>query len=236
MPITQSGPLDRIIGRLFGCCILISCIIGCGTESTVGGSKYGDGSVKGSGTVISKTFDVHAFKGVSVEHPFDVNIAHGQAPRVIISADDNIAPLCKPRIKDEMLSVDFKQGFQTRNRLRIRIETPNIERITHRGVGNIIIDNLNIPYLELKNSSSGNISGLGKIDKMWLEVTGNGNVQLEDVISKETEVLLTGKGRIGLMVTDRLEATNIGRGEIVYSGAPPITNIDNSGKGTIRKK
>ena len=77
---------------------------------------------------------------------------------------------------------------------------------------------------------------MGRVDKLWIEAGGDGNLQLEDVTAKQVDVLLTGKGQVTVMATQKLEATNIGRGEIIYAGNPPETEIDNSGKGTIRKK
>ncbi len=215
---------------------VLTALSGCEGPVRPAGTRHGDGSVNGSNVMTTKRYDVHYFEGVKIDHDFDINIAQGPAPRVIITADDNIARLLKPRIQDNILHTEFTQGFRTRKQIRIRIEAPKLERVDHFGKGTVILDNLNLPYLALRVAGDGNVSGLGRIDKMWIEAGGDGTLELEDIITRETEVLLTGKGRVSVMVTRKLEATNIGRGDIIYAGGPPEKEIDNAGKGTIRKK
>ncbi|MBZ0166242.1 MAG: DUF2807 domain-containing protein, partial [Candidatus Omnitrophica bacterium] len=79
-------------------------------------------------------------------------------------------------------------------------------------------------------------SGMGRIDKLWIEANGTGNIELNDIVTSDAEILLSGRGRVTVTVTEKLEATNIGRGEIIYAGNPPKTTIDNSGQGIIRRK
>lgn len=215
---------------------LVAGMTGCGGSTGPVGTKYGDGAVSGSGTLTTRRIDVHFFEGVKIDHDFDINIAQGNAPRIIITADDNITRLLKPRIKDNILVPEFEQGFRTRKPVRLRIETPDLKRVDHFGRGTVILDNLSLVELALKIGGSGDVSGLGSIDRLWIEAGGDGNVELDDIIAKEVDVLLTGKGRVSVMATQKLEATNIGRGDIIYAGNPPKTEIDNSGKGTIRKK
>lgn len=211
-------------------------LCGCGRSGGASGTHYGDGSVHGSNVVTTKRYDVHFFEGVKTANDFDINIAQGTVPRVIITADDNITGLLKPRIQDNILHIEFSQGFRTRKQVRIRIETPDLERLDHFGGGTVILDNLNLHYLAVRVAGDGDVTGLGKIDRMWIEAGGDGHVQLDDIIVKEAEVMLTGKGSVSVLVTQKLEATNIGRGDIIYAGNPPETEIDNSGKGTIRRK
>ena len=225
----------RIVSALLAAALLTGAS-GCGGSGGPVGTKYGDGAVAGSGVLTTRRIDVHFFEGVKIDHDFDINIAQGSSPRVIITADDNITRLLKPRINDNILVPEFEQGFRTRKPVRLRIETPDLERIDHSGRGTVILDNLSLSNLALKVSGDGDVSGLGRVDKLWIEAGGDGNLQLEDVTAKQVDVLLTGKGQVTVMATQKLEATNIGRGEIIYAGNPPETEIDNSGKGTIRKK
>ncbi|MBZ0165537.1 MAG: DUF2807 domain-containing protein, partial [Candidatus Omnitrophica bacterium] len=91
-------------------CIGMLATTGCGKDPAASGLRHGDGSVAGSNVLTTRIVDVHTFEGVKIDDHFDITIAQGSAPRVIITADDNIARLLKPRIKDNILHVEVEQG------------------------------------------------------------------------------------------------------------------------------
>ncbi|MGE0267366.1 MAG: DUF2807 domain-containing protein [Candidatus Omnitrophota bacterium] len=218
---------------LFLGCILIQ---GCDNLPKAGKSKYRDGEITGSGLTSTQIFDSHEFDGVQIDRSFDVTLAAGISPRVTVTADDNIASLFIPKIIDGILRLEFSKGFTTTNEIKILIESPDIERINHQGTGTVLLDNLKLKFLDISMSGSGKVTGLGEVDKLWIDSTGKGTVLLQDLPSRKCEVLMSGPGQVVVTATEELNAVNRGKGEIIYYGNPEVQTIDNSGSGQIKRK
>lgn len=209
---------------------------GCNRLPVPGKSKYGDGEITGSNLTATEVFDTHEFDGILVDRSFDVTITKGIGPRVTVTADDNITALFVPKIIDGILRIEFSKGFKTTNEIKILIESPNIEKINHQGTGTVLLDNFKLRFLDITMSGTGKVTGIGEVDKLWIESAGKGDLLLQNVHSKKCEILMSGAGQVIVTVTEELNAVNRGKGEIIYYGNPEIQSVDNSGSGEIKRK
>lgn len=211
-------------------------LLGCDGPINTKTTKYLDAEITGSNVTATQVYDVHEFTGVLVDRSFNVTISEGPGPRVTITADDNIAPLLTPKIIDGMLKVEFAKGFKTKQEIKILIEAPDVEKIHHQGRGTVLLDNLKLKFLEVVSSGSGKITGLGMVDKLWIESTGKGQILLHDLPSKKCDITLTGEGEVVVTATEEITAVNRGKGDIFFYGNPPVKSVKNNGPGQIKEK
>jgi hypothetical protein len=208
---------------------------------------YGGGgtTIDGSGNQVDEARSVAAFRGLVVNGPVDVRLKAGTAERVVVHADDNIAPLIETTVEDGKLVVAVKPGtsFRTRGRLYAdvtfrelssllikgsgdvradRIATPIFET-TIRGSGDVVIDVLESEAVALSISGSGDFSAAGRAPKIGVVIVGSGDVRAERLEAREVAVRIRGSGDVRVHATESLQVDIAGSGDVRYRGEPTVT-------------
>ena len=83
---------------------------------------------------------------------------------------------------------------------------------------------------------SGNFDIKGTGEKAKLSITGSGDIDAYDFITKSTEAQTTGSGNIHCHATESLDAQIMGSGDIRYAGNPPSVKSKALGSGNIETK
>jgi hypothetical protein len=209
----------------------------------IGGTN--SGRVEGSGRVVEDARSVAAFSGLVVDGPIDVRLRAAAADRVIVHADDNIAPLIETRVTDGKLVVGLapKASYRTRSATYVvvefrelsslqlrgsgdvradRIRAPIFEA-TLRGSGDVQIDTLETEALALSISGSGDFSARGHAAKVGVVVVGSGDVSVDKLESREVAVRIRGSGDVRVHATDTLQVDIAGSGDVRYRGEPRLS-------------
>ncbi len=83
---------------------------------------------------------------------------------------------------------------------------------------------------------SGNFEIKGTGEKAKFDVTGSGDIDANDFVTKSAEAQTTGSGNINCHATESLDAHIMGSGDIRYSGNPPSVKSKAMGSGEIKTK
>src|SRR4051794_15454674 len=83
--------------------LVVSCLIGC---AGIGGFNV----TRGSGNVITQKRDVSGFSSVVLAGVGDLAITQGDAEGLTISAEDNLLPLIKTEVKNNILTIGLNDG------------------------------------------------------------------------------------------------------------------------------
>ncbi|MEW6011753.1 MAG: hypothetical protein CIT03_09905 [Methanobacterium sp.] len=174
----------------------------------------------GSGKVINQTKNVSGFDQVSLNGIGTLIISQGNKESLTIEAEDNVIPNINTNINNNKLEISYKPGSPT--------PTQPVKF-----------------HLTVKNLSSIEVSGAGKIDSKKLNedqltifIDGAGEGNLTNLTAKTLTITISGAGKLKLSgTTDTQTITINGAGE--YS-APSLTTktttitINGAGKATVK--
>lgn len=191
-------------------------------------------TTRGSGIIKNDDRDVQSFSSVKVRGAFDVIIRPGSSYRVRIIGDDNIVPLIKTRIRHETLDIYSDKDLSLRNRITIKIETPELSALESEGASNITVKDYQGSSLSIDASGAGRIILEGKTDDLDLELSGAVNVDSEKLIAQNVVVEISGASNAEVYSAESIQAEISGVGSIVYHGSPSHVHKSISGLGTIK--
>ncbi|EAY31965.1 head GIN domain-containing protein [Microscilla marina] len=212
--------------------------------------------IKGNGTTVEvkKVFDeeIHT---ISSSLPANVYITQGDTQEVILKAQKNILDIVAFYVDRGELVMKIAGGKCIRKTdIEVFITIPTIKKVSLKGAGQIIGQNLwDSPNLEVilsgagkikaeiksnsvytKTSGAGQIKLRGNTQTQQVTLSGVGNYEAFDLVSNKTTIELRGAGNCEVHVTQELDATISGSGNINYKGNPSIRK-DISGVGSVTK-
>ncbi len=210
--------------------------------------------VEGSGRVVDDERGVAGFTKVIVNGPLDMRITAGDADRVVVHADDNIAPLVDTTLLGTTLVVGLKSGasYRTRTKMQIQVQAARLQGATMRGSGEIRVDRVDSDIFEATVQGSGDvrvdalradtvavsIAGNGDIrakgtaGTLGVVIDGNGDVHFADLVARTVAVSIRGSGDARVHATDELQVSISGSGDVRFRGSPKITKAI-SGSGSV---
>ncbi len=194
-------------------------------------------TVNGSGNVISETRAASGFTSISLESSADVNVTFGTAESVVITAEDNIAPLIETNVQNHQLIIKTRPlaTFSTTKPVRINLTMKSLERVSMSGSGNINVPEVTGDAISVDMPGSGNITIGGTANSVNINMDGSGNIFCDKLITKSATVVLKGSGNITVYASDSLDATNSGSGDIRYSGSPASVSKKVTSSGSIHE-
>ena len=164
--------------------------------------------------------DVKAFLGLSSSLPCKVYYTQGAQQEVRIESTREFAGKVLTELEDGVLKLRLEEGRYPKLILRVAIISPDIESISVRGSGNVIVDSSLVVSkdLILNVSGSGNIVA-GDIRSKDLSTTirGSGDISIASLACAGFDATVGGSGRVeieALTATDDASACISGSGRI----------------------
>lgn len=214
-------------------------------------------TIKANGNITTENRTVANFDKIAISGSFKVTLIKGKEGPITIEASDNLMEAIETEVKDGLLSVKFKSGWNIRNskRINITITFENITGIAMSGSGSVtstdeVIANdlaikisgsgsLNLKVftdkLETAVSGSGNVKLKGETNILTCSISGSGNVNAADLKASITNAKVSGSGNVKVNALKEIHAKTSGSGHVYYSGNPTIIKVNSSGSGSIRK-
>jgi hypothetical protein len=189
--------------------------------------------VKDSGTMVTQTRTVAAFERVNLTGSSDVMIQIGPTQSVTVTADENIAPRITTETKDGVLVIGSKGNYWTKKSVRVVITVPSLKAIRLSGSGNIDAKGIASSDFGVDIIGSGNVSAMGKTQRLSVSISGSGDAKLSELIASEAMASVSGSGGVSVHATDALSAKISGSGDIRYAGNPKKIDKSISGSGDI---
>lgn len=158
-------------------------------------------SVRGSGEIVTQTFDVSNFERVSLEGFGSVFIEQGPTERLSVQTDENIIPLLDIRVQGNELILGIRRGYDVipSQSIDFNLTVQDLNAIALEGSGDFQVEPAKSNSLAVSIQGSGdvNIEGL-TADKLSVELDGSGNITIQDIDAKTIETSLQGSGEIQL--------------------------------------
>jgi hypothetical protein len=209
---------------------LVASSIGCGLAGLAFNSRVG------SGKVGEQVRPLSGFSKVSQAGSSDVTVSIGPKFEVVVSADDNLLEMITTEVDGDTLEIGSRGSFTTRNPVTIRVTMPQLTTVELAGSGDIAIGELATEKLSIALAGSGSVVARGKADDVEISLAGSGDVELLELAAKTAEVTVAGSGGVELNVSDSLEASVMGSGDVLYTGNPKQVTRSVVGSGEIEPK
>lgn len=213
--------------------------------------------IKGNGDIISTTRTVADFDKITVSGSFNVTLIKGKSRTVNIEASSNLMEAIETEVKNGLLKIKFKKGWNIRTykKITITVTFETISAISLSGSGSITsADEIISNNLDLKVSGSGNmklklftdqlttaISGSGDLKLLGestifnCTISGSGNLNASDLKATVTNAKVSGSGNVKVQALEEIHAKVSGSGNILYTGNPRIIKANSNGSGSIKK-
>ncbi len=103
------------------------------------------------------------------------------------------------------------------------------------GSGNVNL-NLECARLKIGIAGMGNVDLKGKADALEVSITGSGNINAFDCKAVRAGIRIVGSGDAFVQVTDTLDCSIVGAGNVVYKGEPKNVTMGGAGSGKVQKQ
>jgi hypothetical protein len=218
-----------------------------------------NGSIPGSGKIMTQNRDVSGISGIDVSYPADIVISQGQTESLTIEADDNVLPQLRTRVDSGTLYIENSEpvwsvrvnpsrpvkitivvkdlhafNFSSAGTVNVGNLQTNDLTMNISGAGSITFDNVKLGNLDCSLSGAGSVSFSGVSDSVKLNISGVGGFHGADLMSKTANVHVSGTGSATVHPSNELIADVSGIGSVNYYGNPSVTkNV--SGIGNIMR-
>ncbi len=213
---------------------------------------------KGTGSSSSVTRELESFNKILVQDKVDVHLLQGTTQSVKIEGGKNVIKLIKTKVENGVLIIsddnkcDFTRSYK--KKINIYITTPDLNELSHDGVGDVYMDNVFVCdtlryalsnagnlYLNLNSTvvyggmhGNGDVFMQGLVTENVVHAVGQGFYHGFDVNADRVVLTLMTSGIVEVNVTTFFKIDMLAKssGDILYKGHPGTIykNIKGSGK------
>lgn len=153
---------------------------------------------KGSGNVISETYEFDYFDKIQLEGDYTVYIYQDTVSQITIEAEDNILPLIDTYLTiDDRLIIDTDKCIGKHKQIIITVSMPDVREIRSDGSAEIsVVSNVQTDQLRLETYGSGKIilNMVNAESLVFVDIRGSGDVRIDDLTTPLLKVKIFGSG------------------------------------------
>lgn len=211
--------------------------------------------VRGSGDVITESREVSGFSEIVLKGSGRARIEVTGEESLTIEAEENLMPLLTSEVEDGVLELGATEAISPTRDIVYTITVSSLEGVTVQGSGALTASGVEAGIFDLTVSGLGDVSLQGLTsDELFIRITGSGDAEVsgstshlmldvrgsgdyigEQLVSTTADVEVSGSGNATVNVSEDLEATVSGSGNITYLGDPPSADLSISGSGEIEE-
>ena len=188
--------------------------------------------VPASGNVISETREIGPFDSIKVIGSADVFFSQGEASPLNIEGDDNVVAEVDTYLVGNTLVIESKECFTNHQPVKVSVSMKDIKSLQISGSSNMeSVNEINSDVVEIIISGSGNVKLKGNVSKFITRISGSGKIHTYDLITKTSDISISGSGKVELNVIEELSVNIAGSGTVFYKGTPKVSqSVSGSGK------
>jgi hypothetical protein len=221
-------------------------LAGCGTDLLPG--------LSGSGTVVESSVEVDEITALTVGSTFDVTLQIGDAPAVVLRADDNVLDRISVTQQDGELGlgVDAAVGDVTLQ-AQVTVDPATLTRVELDGAATLTgTETLEAPALTLSTLGASRafvvldvaeldvtaagasvVNASGTVDALTAVADGASTLRLDQLAARTADVRAAGSSTVEVLVSERLDAQADGASTIGYAGDPAVLERSTSGASSV---
>jgi Putative auto-transporter adhesin, head GIN domain len=193
----------------------------------------------GASRVVSQTRSVAPFSAVELAGSNIVTVRVGarqSGQSVIVHAHANMLDHITTQVVTGHLVIgDAHTRQATKGPVSVSVGVPSLKSVTipHSGSGIITATGINTPSFRVTLAGSGILRASGTATRLNVTIGGSGDVELDQLVSRDALAVVSGSGRIVITATRSLNASVTGDGVIQYGGNPAGLTTSVTGNGVI---
>jgi hypothetical protein len=191
--------------------------------------------IVGSGRIVSESLSLPPFQSVDTWiGEAEIVITQAGTQSVRIETDDNIIDEILISVSGGVLIIDTDANYDTDYGVRIFLDMTEVQVLRQRGVGSISATNISSSgNLRVVLTGVGSITLSGSVDTYEARLDGVGGIDAENLGTRLSTIDIGGTGDCRITVSEELNGTISGFGNIYYAGNPPIVNENITGTGAL---
>ncbi len=117
--------------------------------------------------------------------------------------------------------------------IKVTLTAPDVRRFALAGSGDLTIDGYDQDLLDVSVSGSGNVNARGKAKAVKLDISGESDADLSEIVADSAEAQISGSGKAKIAPTAAADLSISGDGEIDLKTHPAKVTSHVSGDGKI---
>lgn len=231
----------NLLKRLPKALMLTALVLACDTNIT-------------NGQVTRETRTVTDFSSIALATSAEVILVQGSPRKVELEGSRDDLNKLITRTEGKTLVIKNEPGSWRMGQVKIYITTPEVEKLTVSGSGDIrcetalqanefraevsgsgsiYANQLSANAVDANVTGSGDIQLAGKkqVSNMDIQITGSGDIRVSEIPAAKVHVTITGSGSATVYAAEELETHITGSGDVRYKGNPTVNaNTTGSGK------
>ncbi len=208
---------------------------------------------KGSGTLITQSFDIADFDGVSASHAFNVVITQGDAFSVHVTVDDNVVDLLTVENQDGTLVIALESGAYNNVTERAEITMPMLGGVKVSGAATATLEgfaggmafqgvasgasritgDMSAARTVLDIAGASEVTLRGESDTLDAKASGASKLNLGELVVRSATLDLSGASFALVNASEEIDATAGGASHVEYIGNPATIRQDTSGASSV---
>ena len=190
--------------------------------------------VRGNGHVTTDQRPVSEFAEIQADGMFDIVWSSGPAA-LTITTDDNLLSYVESTVHDGRLRLHVRQRILPTHGLKIAVSSPTRKGSRLTGASDLTAHALTGSSYAVETTGAADIKLDGTVDHLLADMTGASDLQAKSLKTRIAEISTTGAASAEVSVSESLNVTITGAGEVVYHGNPHVTKKV-TGAGEVRRK
>lgn len=206
--------------------VLMALLAGCA------GPAIDGNSVAGSDQLVSRSFDLAGFSRIDANNTAQVKVTRGEAFRVEIEVNDNLAPRLDVAVRGDTLYIGLQNGSYSHVTLRAQVTMPELTGVKLDGASTLQ-GQLDSEKLSLNLNGASQATLTGTADLVSIHIDGSSQALLGDLDAAEVEVNANGASRIEIKTSGEVRGKANGASTITVAGAPTSVDVQTEGASQV---
>ncbi len=212
--------------------------------------------ITGSGTAVTKDFDLAGFTAVAAGSAFEVEISRADTYSVAVIVNENLVERLDVGVSGDTLRIYLKPGIARNAVLKAKVTMPALSGLDLSGASRTTVTGFD-SNLALNSEVSGastlrgdltcgnaqfNVSGASKVAlrgsayDLKVKASGASTVDLSNFTSRNTVVNASGASHVSVAASGSLAVEASGASTVRYAGEPTNLKANTSGASSVGQK
>lgn len=214
---------SKSVGALMLVVAAVTMIAGCSRSA-----------VKGNGVITTENRPVSDFSELEAGGAYKIHWSKGN-PGLTISTDSNLLPHITTSVSGNTLHID-SQNLRPTQGITVHVSSASLNDVRLNGAVTLTASNLSGDTLKLESNGASSITVGGSVTNLEATFSGASRLDAKSLRSQTATVSLSGASLADVNVTETLNASISGAGNLTYSGNPKSVEKDVSGAGRIQAR
>ncbi len=217
------------MSRILIAIVLIALLAGCAGPAAI------PERVTGSGTLVSRSYDLEGFSQIDADVVADVKVTRGDAYSVNVEVDDNVASRLEVSVKGDTLHITLKDAAYNKVTLRAQVTMPRLTGVTLDGASTLHAELAGEDLtLNLDGASVATLTGTA--GGVTIEADGAAQAMLGGLAAGDVRINSNGASHIEINASGAVTGRADGASVIFVGGSPRSVNVETEGASRVITK